>query len=55
MIKLLRGRGRELHWMLYLTCVAFVVYFCLPLIEGAVRYGGRHYRSVSPRYPDPIY
>jgi len=36
-IKLLRGHGRELHWMLYLTCVAFVVYFCLPLIEGAVR------------------
>src|SRR5882672_240276 len=36
-IKLLRGRGRELHWMLYLTCGAFVVYFCLPLIEGAAR------------------
>jgi len=36
-IKLLRGRGRELHWMLYLTCAAFLVYFCLPLIEGAAR------------------
>lgn len=27
-IKLLRGRGRELHWMIYLACAAFVVYFC---------------------------
>src|SRR5262247_400947 len=36
-IKLLRGRGRDLHPMLYLTCAAFVVYFCLPLIEGAAR------------------
>jgi adenine/guanine/hypoxanthine permease len=36
-IKLLRGRGRELHWMIYLACAAFVVYFCLPLIEGAVK------------------
>jgi AGZA family xanthine/uracil permease-like MFS transporter len=36
-IKLLRGRGGALHWMLYLACAAFVVYFCLPLIEGATR------------------
>src|SRR5215831_16971131 len=36
-IKLLRGRGGALHWMLYLACAAFVVYFCLPLIEGAVK------------------
>ena len=36
-IKLLRGRGRELHWMIYLACAAFVVYFCLPLIESAVK------------------
>src|SRR5437870_9453411 len=34
-IKLFRGRGRELHWMIYLACAAFVVYFCLPLIEAA--------------------
>jgi len=33
-IKLLRGRGRELHWMIYL---AFTVYFCLPLIESAAK------------------
>src|SRR5262245_3889903 len=36
-IKLLRGRGQELHWMVYLACAAFVVYFCLPLIEGAAK------------------
>ena len=36
-IKLLRGRGAQLSWMVYLTCAAFVVYFCLPLIEGAVK------------------
>src|SRR5262250_2092200 len=36
-IKLLRGRGGELHWMVYVACAAFVVYFCLPLIEGAVK------------------
>jgi AGZA family xanthine/uracil permease-like MFS transporter len=35
-IKLLRGRGAELSWMVYAACAAFVVYFCLPLIEGAV-------------------
>jgi adenine/guanine/hypoxanthine permease len=35
-IKLLRGRGGELSWMIYLACAAFVVYFCMPLIEGAV-------------------
>jgi len=32
-IKLLRG-GRQLHWMVYVACAAFVVYFCLSLIEG---------------------
>ena len=32
-----QGRGRELHWMIYLACAAFVVYFCLPLIESAVK------------------
>ena len=36
-IKLLRGRGRELHWMVYLACAAFVLYFCLPLIEGPAK------------------
>ena len=36
-IKLLRGRGAQLSWMVYAACAAFVVYFCLPLIEGAVK------------------
>jgi AGZA family xanthine/uracil permease-like MFS transporter len=36
-IKLLRGRGRQLHAMVYLAAAAFVVYFCLPLIEGAAK------------------
>ena len=36
-IKLLRGRGAQLHWMIYVACAAFIVYFCLPLIEGAVK------------------
>jgi len=36
-IKLLRGRGRELHWMIYLACAALAVYFCLPLIESAAK------------------
>ena len=36
-IKLLRGRGGELNWMVYVATAAFVVYFCLPLIEGAVK------------------
>ena len=36
-IKLLRGRGARLHWMVYVACAAFVVYFCLPLIEGAAK------------------
>jgi AGZA family xanthine/uracil permease-like MFS transporter len=36
-IKLLRGKGRQLHLMVYVASAAFVVYFCLPLIEGAAR------------------
>jgi AGZA family xanthine/uracil permease-like MFS transporter len=33
-IKLLNGRGGQLHWMLNLAAAAFVVYFLLPLLEG---------------------
>jgi adenine/guanine/hypoxanthine permease len=36
-IKLLRGRGAQLNWMVYVATAAFVVYFCLPLIESAVK------------------
>ena len=32
-IKLLNGRGGQVHWMLYLATGAFVVYFLLPLVE----------------------
>ena len=35
-IKLLGGRGAGVHWMVYAAAVAFVVYFALPLIEGAI-------------------
>jgi AGZA family xanthine/uracil permease-like MFS transporter len=36
-IKLLRGRARQLHFVVYLAASAFVVYFCLPLIEAATK------------------
>jgi AGZA family xanthine/uracil permease-like MFS transporter len=36
-MKLVVGKGREVHWMLYLTSLAFVVYFCVPLIEASAR------------------
>jgi AGZA family xanthine/uracil permease-like MFS transporter len=36
-IKVLRGRGHHLSGMVYLACAAFIVYFCLPLIEGAAK------------------
>jgi AGZA family xanthine/uracil permease-like MFS transporter len=32
-IKVLEGRARRVHWMLYLAGAAFVVYFLLPLVE----------------------
>ena len=32
-IKLLNGRGRYVHWMLYVAAAAFVVYFAIPFIE----------------------
>lgn len=36
-IKVLRGKGRELHPMVYLTAAAFAVYFVLPLLERTLR------------------
>jgi AGZA family xanthine/uracil permease-like MFS transporter len=36
-IKLSTGRAGQVHPMLYAATVAFVVYFVLPLIEGATR------------------
>ena len=32
-IKVLNGRGGQVHWMLYLATAAFVVYFLVPLLE----------------------
>ena len=36
-IKVLSGRGREVHAMVYVAAAAFVVYFTLPLIEHGLR------------------
>jgi xanthine/uracil/vitamin C permease (AzgA family) len=36
-IKVLAGKGRELHPMLYGAAAAFLVYFALPLIEPAAK------------------
>ncbi|MCL6640314.1 MAG: NCS2 family permease, partial [Candidatus Rokubacteria bacterium] len=36
-IKVLAGKARELHAMLYAAAAAFVVYFALPLIEPAAK------------------
>jgi AGZA family xanthine/uracil permease-like MFS transporter len=32
-IKVLNGRARQVHWMLYLAAGAFVLYFIVPLLE----------------------
>jgi AGZA family xanthine/uracil permease-like MFS transporter len=36
-MKLVVGKGGQVHWMLYLTSLAFVIYFCVPLIEAYAR------------------
>jgi AGZA family xanthine/uracil permease-like MFS transporter len=36
-IQVVTGRARRVHWMLYLASVAFVVYFCVPLLERFAR------------------
>jgi adenine/guanine/hypoxanthine permease len=36
-IKLLNGKARQVHWMVYVASAAFVVYFGLPFIERAAR------------------
>ena len=35
-IRVLNGRARQVHWMLYLAAGAFVVYFLLPMIERRI-------------------
>jgi adenine/guanine/hypoxanthine permease len=32
-IKLIRGKGGEVHWMMYLVSIAFVVYFCIEWLK----------------------
>jgi AGZA family xanthine/uracil permease-like MFS transporter len=36
-MKLVVGKGGQVHGMLYLAALAFVVYFCVPLIEAYAR------------------
>jgi AGZA family xanthine/uracil permease-like MFS transporter len=36
-MKVVVGKRREVHGMLYLAALAFVVYFCVPLIEASAR------------------
>jgi AGZA family xanthine/uracil permease-like MFS transporter len=36
-VKLALGKGGQVHWMLYLASLAFLVYFCVPLIEARMR------------------
>ena len=36
-IKVLSGKGRQVHWMVHLASAAFIVYFALPLIENAMK------------------
>ncbi|MBI3015024.1 MAG: hypothetical protein HYY65_08220, partial [Candidatus Tectomicrobia bacterium] len=35
-IKLVRGKGREVHWMMYLVSLAFLVYFAMAWVKGAL-------------------
>ncbi len=35
-IKLIRGKGRELHWMMVLVSLAFFIYFCLDWIKKGI-------------------
>ncbi len=34
-IKVIRGKGGQVHWMMYLVSLAFVIYFCLGWIKKA--------------------
>ena len=38
-IKLLRGEGREVHWMMYLASAAFVVYFAIYYVRSLLGVG----------------
>jgi AGZA family xanthine/uracil permease-like MFS transporter len=32
-VKLLRGKAGDVHWMMHLVSLAFLVYFLLPAVE----------------------
>jgi AGZA family xanthine/uracil permease-like MFS transporter len=34
-LKVARGKATEVHWMLFLTAAAFLLYFLLPLLKAA--------------------
>jgi AGZA family xanthine/uracil permease-like MFS transporter len=36
-IKVLSGKARQVHGMIYVVCAAFVLYFALPLIERGLK------------------
>jgi AGZA family xanthine/uracil permease-like MFS transporter len=36
-IKVLNGKARQVHWMVFLASAAFLLYFALPLVEKALR------------------
>ncbi|HXF83324.1 MAG TPA: NCS2 family permease [bacterium] len=36
-VKVLRGKGGQVHWMMYVAALAFLVYFLLPSIERAIK------------------
>jgi AGZA family xanthine/uracil permease-like MFS transporter len=36
LIKLLHGKAREIHWLMYITSLLFVVAFVLPSIQAAI-------------------
>ena len=48
-IKVLNGRGGQVHWMLYLAAAAFVVYFLVPLLERLGSDGLTRQRDGSDR------
>jgi AGZA family xanthine/uracil permease-like MFS transporter len=33
-VKIVRGKGREIHWMMYAASLAFLLYFALPWLRG---------------------
>lgn len=32
-IKLIRGKGKQVHWMMYVVSIAFLIYFCLDWLK----------------------